>query len=102
MAADISAVSSLRQQLFLNAICIDVTYGGEFAWTYLAKAGLKEDEILRLLIAPREAWHKVDNIQAKADLALKAVGMRPHDYDSVVVNGGAIGRLLGGAAEREA
>jgi hypothetical protein len=80
--------------LFLNAIYIDVTYGGIFAWSYLEKAGLQDDEILHLLIASRDAWRQVDDIQGTAERAMDAVGMAPFDCSTVSAYALAIRQII--------
>lgn len=73
------AASLYRDQLELNAHCIDFVHGGVYAWTYLSQAGVPDADILRILNAPAASWcFKVRNIEATARAALKAAGMRPH------------------------
>jgi hypothetical protein len=94
MASVVRSASLHRKNLFLNAICIDVTYGGIFAWSYLERAGLQDEEILHLLIAPRDAWHQVDDIQGTAARAMDAVGMDPFDCSTASAYAPAISHII--------
>lgn len=72
------AMSYYRDQLELNARCIDFVHGGVYAWTYLAQAGVPDTEILRILNAPPETWcFKIGNAETTAQSALSAAGIRP-------------------------
>jgi len=71
------AKSLYRDELELNARCIDFVHGGVYAWTYLSQAGLADAEILKILNAPAGAWcYQVENAEATARLALNAAGIR--------------------------
>lgn len=70
------ATFAYREQLLLNAYCIDFVHGGVYAWTYLAKAGLRDAEIVRILSAPAETWcYKIGNAESTARTALIAAGI---------------------------
>lgn len=68
--------SRYRDELLINALCIDFVHGGAYAWTYLAIAGVPDRDILRILALPAEAWcYLVPNAEAAARSAMRAVGM---------------------------
>ncbi|MTW09929.1 hypothetical protein GM658_04890 [Pseudoduganella eburnea] len=71
------AKSPYRDELELNALCIDFVHGGLYAWTYLSRAGVADADILRILNAPADAWcYRVENAETTARLALNAAGIR--------------------------
>ncbi|WP_426339827.1 hypothetical protein ACN9MZ_26680 [Pseudoduganella sp. S-14] len=75
------AASPYRDQLELNAQCIDFVHGSIYAWTYLSQAGVPDAEILRILNAPAEAWcFNTENVEATARSALNAAGIRLRPY----------------------
>lgn len=66
-----------REQLFVNAMCIDFVHGTIFAWTYLSLAGFPDREILKLLSMPPEAWcYQVNCAESTARSALRAAGLQ--------------------------
>jgi hypothetical protein len=68
--------SPVKPKLILDAVCIDATFGGVYAWTFLAKAGLDHCEILELLSEQRSELLELDEVSSRAEKAMSSVGLR--------------------------
>lgn len=65
------------QQLVLNAHCIDFVYGGVYAWTYLASAGVSDPDIIVILRTPFEGWGAAQpSIAEVAQRAMRQLGIQ--------------------------
>lgn len=65
------------EPVIVNALCIDFIYGGAYAWAYLARQHVDEDDIWTMLRSPGRHWQLPElDVEQTADIALASAGLQ--------------------------
>lgn len=68
-----------RDQLLLNAFCIDTVHGSAYAWAYLIRCGLPYEHVQAILRTATDSWDfAIKDLVLTADSAMTSAGLQHH------------------------